>query len=64
MSIIKKSDIKNRVTARRAENLLLFRLASQSGANGNSGSQLRDAKPHVPNAGDPMDTLTAKKPQL
>jgi len=47
MSLIKKSDVKNHLSARRNKRLLPFRLMSQPNT-GNSGSGLLDTNPNVP----------------
>ena len=62
MSIIKKSDVKNYLSARRAKNSLLFRMANQPAGTEDSVSELRSANPNMPSSSNRTDTSIAKKP--
>ena len=63
MSLIKKADVENHLSARRRKILFPFGLVSQPDATGYSGDELRDAKRNASRPGDPVGTSTAKKPR-
>lgn len=59
MSLIKKTDVKNHLSARRKKIVFPF----GPDATGYSGDELRNAKGNASHSCDPVDTSTVEKPQ-
>lgn len=62
MSLIKKSDVKDHLSARRKKIVFPFGPVSAPDATGYSGDKPRGAKVNASRSVDPVDT-TVKKPQ-
>jgi hypothetical protein len=63
MSLIKRSDVKNHLSARRKTLVFPFGPVKQPDATSNSADRHRVTNPNVPSSGNSIDTFTVRKQQ-